>query len=86
MYTEIVSNNIAWCHVYRDCFKYYSMYTKIVSNIYSLVSCIQRLSNITAWCHVYRDCQILQLGVRFTEIVSNIIDWCHAYKDCVKYL
>jgi hypothetical protein len=60
------------------------MYTEIVSNI---IACMQRLCQIfIAWCHVYRDCQILQLGVRFTEIVSNIIAWCHAYKDCVKYL
>ena len=31
MFTEIVSNIIAWCHVYRDCVKYYS-----------LVSCLQK--------------------------------------------
>ena len=64
------------------------MFTEIVSNIYSLVSCLQRLCQIsTAWCHVYRDCvKYLQLGVMFTEIVSNIIAWCHLYRHCVKYL
>jgi len=35
MYTEIVSNILAWCHVYRNCFKYYS-----------LVSCLERLFQI----------------------------------------
>ena len=60
------------------------MFTGIVSNI---IAFIQRLCQICiAWCHVCRDCQILQLGVRFTEIVSNIIAWCHAYKDWFKYL
>ena len=76
MFTEIVSNIIAWCHAYRDCVRYYSlvsclqrlcqilllgvMFTDILSNIYSLVSCLQTL------------CQILKLGVMFTDIVSNI--------------
>jgi hypothetical protein len=52
---------------------------EIVSNIYSLVSCLQRLCQISiAWCHVYRDCvKYLQLGVMFTEIASNIIALCH---------
>ena len=86
MFIEIVSNIIAWCHVYRDCFKYYSMYTKIVSNIYSLVSCIQRLSNITAWCQVYRDCVKYYILVSCTQRLCQIfIAWCHAYIDCVKY-
>jgi len=45
MHTKIVSNIIAWCHVYRDRVTYYS-----------LVSCLEIVSNIIAWCHVYRDC------------------------------
>ena len=79
---------IAWCHAYRDCFKYYS-----------LVSCIQRLCQILQLgVNVYRDCfkyyslvsclqrlfQIFSL-MSCLEIASNIIVWCHVYRDCVKY-
>ena len=88
MFTEIVSNIIAWCHAYRDCVKYYS-----------LVSCIQRLCQILQLgVNVYRDCfkyyslvsclqrlfQIFSL-MSCLEIVSNIIVWCHVYRYCVKY-
>jgi len=46
MFTEIVSNIIAWCYASRDCIIYYSF-----------VSCLQRLCQIfIAWCHFYRDC------------------------------
>ena len=63
MFTEIVSNIIAWCHVYRDCVKYQYlgvMFTEIVSNI-------------IAWCHVYRDC------VKYYRLVSCLQKYVKDY-------
>jgi hypothetical protein len=73
MYTEIVSNIIAWCQCLQRLYQISSLMSclEIASNI-SLVSCIQRL------------CQIFQTAVMFTQIVSNIIAWCHVYRDYFK--
>jgi hypothetical protein len=68
MFTEIVSNIIAWCHVYRDCVKYQYlgvMFTEIVSNI-------------IAWCHVYRDC------VKYYRLNTKIYLWHNLWKQDTK--